>query len=175
MNQRQRSFPKQAFAIARLLIVLSMIISPLMPSRQQNVAQGDTLLTALAAAIAPNTATAATGVVTIVPIVPITNTTAIDSGLTGYTGLCTFLNCFINNQARVVDNNLTNFAQIGTLISILGGGQIGVNLGGTYPAGTRIGFLVDPNAGLAGFVWSHSVAPALAAVGDFSGALSSSL
>jgi hypothetical protein len=65
----------------------------------------------------------------------------------GTTGLCLF--CSISNTSNVVDNNTATAATVSIPLGVSGAGYIEVNLGQTYTSGTRAGFLIDVNGGVA--------------------------
>lgn len=68
----------------------------------------------------------------------------------GFSGLC--LGCSISNTGNVTNASTTDFASIGVAIGVLSSGFIEVTLPQTYPAGTRVGFVVDVNGGLGGLL-----------------------
>ncbi len=65
----------------------------------------------------------------------------------GTTGLCLF--CTVSNTSNVIDTGTATAATVSIPLGVGGAGYIEVNLGQTYSSGTRIGFLVDVNGGIA--------------------------
>ena len=65
----------------------------------------------------------------------------------GTTGFCLF--CTVTNTSNVVDNNTATAATVVIPLGVGGAGYIEINLGATYTSGTRVGFLVDVNGGVA--------------------------
>jgi hypothetical protein len=68
----------------------------------------------------------------------------------GINGIC--LGCDVSGEANLVNASTTDFATIGLTIGVASSGFIRLQLPQTYPAGTRVGWLVDLNGGLTGLL-----------------------
>jgi|GEM_PF-1353017 len=87
----------------------------------------------------------------------------------GTGGIC--LLCNVSGSGNVVTPSLSDFASVSIPVGVGGFGFVRVALGQTYPAGTRAGFIVDVNGGVAGLLNNATIIAfnGNTQVGSFSG------
>lgn len=67
-------------------------------------------------------------------------------------GISLCIGCSVSNESNLIDNNYNNFSTISFPLGVTGTGYLSVKLGRELPAGTRAGFVVDVDGGIAGLL-----------------------